>query len=189
LDSQFRESMDELIRRAHSGDEDAARELFVLLLDLLHDLAHGQMRGQGTPTTLQTTALVNEAFIKLYGGEIQDWNDIDHLIASTIVAMRQILVDRARKRNSAKRDPGGRRKPLQEGALAWENDPGLLLDLDAAMEDLKALDPEAAEAAELRIFGGLSESQIASILGVSARTVQRRWKFARSWLMHRLGPS
>jgi RNA polymerase sigma factor (TIGR02999 family) len=187
VDEAFRESLDDLIKRAHSGDEGAARELFVLLLDLLHDLAHGQMRGQGPATTLQTTALVNEAFLKLYGGDIRDWNDIDHLISSTVLAMRQILVDRARARSSQKRDPGGAREPLQDGALAWEHDPALLLDLDAAMKDLAELDPEGAEVAQLRIFGGLGESQVASILDISQRTAQRRWKFARAWLTRRLG--
>jgi RNA polymerase sigma factor (TIGR02999 family) len=154
----------------------------------LRAIAHRQlgapMRARGA--TLSTTALVNEAYLKLVSDHRRTWNDRTHFLALAAVAMRQILVDRARARATLKRGGAFAHVTLDEGALAGGDEPEVLLALDEALDRLATLAPRLARVVELRFYGGLSEDEIATVLGVTTRTVQRDWAKARMLLRRAL---
>jgi RNA polymerase sigma factor (TIGR02999 family) len=156
----------------------------------LRAIAHRQLGGampaQGGSATLSPTALVHEAYLKLAGDPRRSWRDRTHFLALAAVAMRHILVDRARARAALKRGGGFAQVTLDEGALAGEDQPEALLALDAALEELATLAPRLARVVELRFYGGLSEGEIADVLGVTTRTVQRDWVKARMLLRRAL---
>ncbi len=155
----------------------------------LREIARRQLdapRGaHGTPT-LSPTALVHEAYLKLAADPQRTWRDRPHFLALAAVAMRQILIDRARARATVKRGGGLARITLDEGALAGEEQPEALLAVDEALQRLAALAPRLGRVVELRFYGGLTEDEIAEVLGVTTRTVQRDWSKARMLLRRAL---
>ncbi|HEY7233120.1 MAG TPA: ECF-type sigma factor [Gemmatimonadaceae bacterium] len=149
----------------------------------LRAIAHRHLAARGGRrdgnATLETTALVHEAYLKLAGTLPGTWRDEAHFRAVASVAMRQILVDRARARATVRHGGGLRRVSLSDTAIAVDDEPDLLLAIDAALVQLAALSPRLARLVELRFYGGLSESEAAADLGVTVRTVQRDWTKAR----------
>jgi RNA polymerase sigma factor (TIGR02999 family) len=136
--------------------------------------------------TLQPTALVNEAFLKLRDGSRIEWVDRGHFFGVVSRLMRQILVDHARSRNAGKRGDGAVRLSIDDVNVSVEERAGVLLDVDHALTRLAAIDPRQAEVVEMRFFGGLANDEIAAALGVSLRTVVREWESARLWLYREL---
>ncbi len=177
-----------LLRRLSAGDELAAEELIPLIYAELHDIAERQMRNERGDHTLQPTALVNEAFLRLAGNHDADWQNRQHFLSLAAQAMRRILVDHARRRNAQKR--GGRQDKLElhDALQVASNDHNSvdLEQLDESLKQLAALDPRQAKVVELRFFGGMSVEETAQILDISTATVKRDWAFARAWLKRAL---
>ena len=171
-----------LLRRWSEGEESAGDQLLPLIYDELHKIAVGQMRSEVRGHTLQPTALVHEAYLRLVGQRRAQWKDRGHFFAIASKVIRRVLVDHARRRIAAKRGGGERCLPLYEIAdLALER-PESLVELDQALDQLRILDPTKAAVVEYRYFGGLTLAEIAQVLGRSAPTVQRYWRLARAWL-------
>lgn len=172
-----------------AGSESLTR-LVPLVYRELRAIAHRQLGGpmyaRAGGATLSTTALVHEAYLKLAGDPNRAWRDRTHFLALAAIAMRQILVDRARARATLKRGGAFVHVTLDEGALASDDDPETLLALDDALDRLAVLAPRLARVVELRFYGGLSEDEIADVLGVTTRTVQRDWAKARMLLRRAL---
>ncbi len=176
-----------VLRRIESGDHDAGNELLTIVHGELHRLAAGLMRGQAAQHTLQATALVHEAWIRLVGSngskaESSQWNDRQHFFRTAAQAMRSVLVDHARKKATQKRDAGGERIPLDEVLLAYEAQSLDVLAVHDALSRLEDTDPELARLVELRFFAGLTIAESAEVLQVSTPTVERRWRTARALL-------
>ena len=173
-----------LLSRVSEGDERAADDLLALLYAELHEIASRLMDGQREGHTLQPTALVNEAWLKLAVPVREgDWDGHAHFLRFAARAMRSVLIDHARGRNRAKR--GGSqaaRVPLDAVLHAAEDRVHDLLAFDEALASLERLDPELARVVELRFYGGLAIAEIAHVLGVSVPTAERRWRTARVWL-------
>jgi len=168
------------------GDQAALDTLMPLVYGELRKVAARHLRGQRAGHTLQTTALVNEAYLRLIDASQVKWQDRAHFFAVAAHFMRRILVDFARSRNYQKRGGGAQQVSLAE-ALAIEPERGAdLLALDEALTRLQALNERQAQVVELRYFGGLSEEESAEALKVSVRTVRRDWNFARVWLHREL---
>ena len=178
--SDFTQRLD----RACSGDPRAAEELLPLVYDELRKLAVARMAHLGPGLTLQPTALVHEAWLRLTGMREPDghWNGRGHFFAAAAEAMRRILVERARRKASAKHGGGLQRMDLDHVDLAEETNSDLLLLLDEALQALSEREPTAAELIKLRYFLGLPNVEAARILGVPERTAKRTWSFARAWL-------
>jgi len=172
------------------GDAKASEELLPLVYDELRRLAAQRLAHEKPGQTLQATALVHEAYLRLVdpGGE-RPWEDRVHFLAAAVEAMRRILIDRARDRKRLKRGGGRRRRELDLESLLEADAPADdLLDLDEAIDRLAAIDAQAAALVKLRLFAGLTVEQAASALGVGRRTAERDWTFARTWLFGQLGP-
>lgn len=174
-----------LLRRLNDGDDGAGPRLFELLYHELHEQARLCMRGQSPAHTLQATALVNEAFLRVAGGN-GDWENRHHFLGVAARAMRSVLVDHARRKKRRKRGDGHDRVPLDGVSLAFEERSADLLDLDAALLRLEERDPRAAQVVTLRFFGGCSMPEIAEMLEVSVSTAERDWTVARAWLRREL---
>jgi RNA polymerase sigma factor (TIGR02999 family) len=176
-----------LLERARNGDRDALTALLPYVYDELRRVARNAMRRERPGQTLQATALVHEAWLRLSRAEHLAPSDRGHFLAIAANAMRQILVERARARHAVKR--GGRRErvTLDEQQLPDLGRPENLLALDEALERLAELDEEQARVVELRFFGGLSVEETAETLGISPATVKRRWTMARAFLLRELG--
>jgi RNA polymerase sigma factor (TIGR02999 family) len=172
-------SVTRLLKRVEEGDSGASDQLFMLVYDELHRMADRQMRRQRPDHTLQATALVNEAYIRVFG---QDWRDRDHFLSVAARAMRSILVDHARKKTTAKRTPGGQRVPLDELTQTYEDRAIDLVAMDEALNRLAEVDPNMVRLVELRFFAGLSMEESASFLNISTRKAQKEWSTARAWL-------
>jgi RNA polymerase sigma factor (TIGR02999 family) len=176
-----------ILRRWADGDASAEAALFDQLYDSLRALARSRLARERADHTLQPTALVHEAWLKLSQGAAVDWRDRAHFIAVAARAMRQILVDAGRRRRAQKRD--GRILPTAGLGLGGHGaDAVELLDLDEALQRLEALQPEHARIVELRYFGGLSIEEAAAVMDVSVATVNRGWRAARAWLYLQLKP-
>ena len=160
-----------------------------LVYDELRRLAASYLRRERPGQTLQATALVNEAYIRLIGEKAQNWQNRTHFLAIAALSMRQILVQRARARNAAKRGGDPQRITLDEQLLPASAQGGELdlLALDEALDKLARLDERQAKIVELRYFGGLSVEEAAEALGISPATVKRDWTLARAWLKKELG--
>ena len=175
------EEIKELLIRIAAGDLAARDQLFKLLYPELKRMAKNQMANERGDHTLQPTALVNEAFLRVPSSEAAKIKDRAHFLAVAANAMRHILVDHARGRLSKKRG-SGKRDELNENVAYDPHRPEGMMDLDRALTKLEAMNPRQARVVEMRFFGGLSEEQIGEVLAVSARTVKRDWQIARAWL-------
>lgn len=180
-----------LLARLAEGDAGASQELLDLLYEDLRGRAAAVMGSERGDHTLQPTALVHEAWMKLAGGSAQPgYESRAHFLGVAARAMRQALVDHARRKGARKRDAGAERITLA-GIDAiypiYEQSGVDLLDLEEALSELAQEDPELASLVELRFFGGLEVREVAELLGVSHRRIERGWTFARTWLRRRLG--
>ena len=168
------------------GDPSAASQLLPLVYDELRKLAAHYLAQQTLGQTLQPTALVHEAYLRLVGGNTEGpWEGQDHFYAACAEAMRHILIDNARRKQTVKHGGGRRRVPLEEFHRVAES-PEDLLDLDAALTHLAVEHPDKARLVQLRFFAGLSTAEAAGALGVSVATAERWWAFARAWLYREL---
>jgi RNA polymerase sigma factor (TIGR02999 family) len=175
-----------LLGEVRQGDPLAMEQLLPLVYAELHYIAERHMSGERIGHTLQPTALVNEAFLRLVGGTPAEFNDRTHFLRAASGAMRRVLVDHGRKRHAAKRGDGGLHITLDDALVAA---PGKALDilaLDDALTRLAEADPRCAQVVELRFFGGLSIPEVADALGMSMATVKRDWQFARGWLANEI---
>lgn len=176
-----------LLERAASGKGDAARELLPLVYRSLHEMAQRQMRGQRSGHTLQATALVHEAYLRLVGSQNIGWESRAHFYAAAAESMRCILIDHARRSGAKKRGGGGRRRDITSVAdLAQEETVAEALEIDEAIEALRREDPRAASIVHLRFYTGLSVDESASALNIAPSTVDREWRYARAWLLRYL---
>ena len=168
------------------GDKAALQKLTPLVYEELRRLAHRYMEGQSPAHTLQTTALVHEAYLRLVDQNKPSFTNRSHFFAVAAKAMRQILVDHAKAQRRQKRRAGASEVELEETALISPEESGEILDLNDALKRLASLDLRAAQGVELRYFGGLNQDEIAEVLKVSAVTIRRDWVFARAWLYNEL---
>lgn len=178
-----------LIRQISDGNRQAASELLPLVYDELRRLARSRLARERPGQTLQPTALVHEAYLRLVEGSDPGWDGKRHFFAAAAEAMRRILIERARRRAAEKHGGGAERVTLEDVAVEQELAPETLLALDAALERLERLDGQMAQVVKLRYFAGLSVEETAESLDLSARTVNRQWTGARAWLLRELGTS
>jgi len=169
-----------------NGDQSALEKLTPLVYQELHRLAKAYMRKERLGHTLQTTALVNEACVRLIGADQMDWKNRAHFYAVAAKLMRHILVDFARSRNQLKRGGDWEQVSLDDALTISSDHTAELLDLDEALTALSKLDERQSKVVEMRFFGGLTEPEIAEVLQVSPRTVNADWSMARSWLLSQL---
>lgn len=172
----------DLLVRWSNGDEDALATLTPVVYEQLLRLAHHHMSGQRPDHTLQTTALVNEVYLRLADQTNPNWQSRAHFFAVAARAMRQILVSYARSQRSQKRGSGALKIELDEAALVSPEQSKEIVDLHEALERLAALDSRKAQVVELKYFGGLNYDEIAEVLKISRVTVRRDWEFAKLWL-------
>lgn len=176
-----------LLARYSNGDEAALNQLMPLVYGRLRQMAQRYMRAQPIGHTLQTTALIHEAYLKLVGQQRKEWQNRAHFFAVAAQAMRHILVDYARARHTAKR--GGEAAhavSFDEAAVVTAERAAEVVALDDALNDLANLAPRQSQVVELRYFGGLSVKETAEVLKVSAETVKRDWRMAKVWLLREL---
>lgn len=181
------ENVTRLLRRMGGGDGQAAEDLHALLYEDLHRRARGLMRSAQQGHTLQPTAVVHEAWMKLARGDEVDYRDRSHFLAVACRAMRMVLVDHARARGAAKRGGSQSRELLDDAVVSFEERAFALVDLDDALGRLGEMDESLAKIVELRFFGGLTIEDAALVLGTSTSTVERGWRTARAWLRKELG--
>jgi RNA polymerase sigma-70 factor, ECF subfamily len=182
----------QLLNAMTRGDSGAAEKLLPLVYTELHRLAASYMRRERPDHTLQATALINEAYLRLARGD-EEWNNREHFIGMAANVMRHVLVDYARAHKAQQRDGGMKRVELREDLAVSAEKLEEVVALDEALRGLESSHPRQGKVVELRYFGGLSMEQIASLLGVSERSVKRDWSLARIWLFRELeqgsGPS
>ncbi|MDX2016507.1 MAG: sigma-70 family RNA polymerase sigma factor [Planctomycetota bacterium] len=179
-----------LLDAAARGDSQAASDLLPLVYQELRRLASARLNAErGGPQTLEPTALVHEAYMRLLGpgGQELQWDNRGHFFGAAAIAMRRILVDRARAKATIKRSGGGVRVALEPDQIAAEEQSEHLLALDEALGKLKAVDARKHEVVMLRYFAGLSIEETASALSISPATVKNDWVFARAWLARAMG--
>ena len=167
-------------------DDSAVARVLPHVYEELRGLASGYLRGERSDHTLQATALVHEAYVRLAGSAGQEWNDRKHFFRLAAKTMRHILVDHARGRSADKRGGGVAACILTETALLLDDHHAEIADIDDALCRLSALSPEKAGVVELRFYGGCTISETAETLGISTATVERHWRFARAWLKTQL---
>jgi len=177
-------SVSDLLARWNAGEDEALHAALPLVYDELRRLAHHYMRQERPDHTLQSTALVHEAYLRLEKQGPAPFHDRAHFVAICAQLMRQILVEYARNQRAAKRD-GGCKLALDD-TVAFEGRSLDLVALDDALSELAKLNPQQSQIVELRFFGGLSIEESAQLLGLSTATVQRKWSTARIWLHHQL---
>src|SRR5512133_426216 len=176
----------QLLQQWSRGDDAALAELTPLVYEELRRLAHHYMEGQRPDHTLQTTALVNEAYLRLADQTNPSWQSRSHFFAVAARAMRQILVSYARSDRAQKRGGGAVRIELDESAILSPEQSKEIVDLDEALERLATLDSRKARVVELKYFGGLNHDEIAEVMKISTVTVRRDWMFAKTWLYDEL---
>ena len=177
----------ELLRAWSRGEEEAREKLIPLIYADLRQRARRQMGRERQGNTLQTTALIHEAYLRLVGAAPVAWESRNHFFAIAARMMRRILVDHARSKRSQKRGGAGRPVSLDEELLVSPPRPLDLVSLDEALQALTALDQRKGRVVELRYFGGLSVEETAEVLKVSPRTVKGDWQFAKVWLLREMG--
>jgi len=175
-----------LLQEWSDGDETALEQLTPLVHDELHRLAHQHMRREGPGHILQTSALINEAYLRLVEHPRIRWENRAHFFGIAARLMRRILVDDARKRNSAKRGGSLIQVPLDEATSVAQEQAANVVALDDALKTLETIDVRQGQIVELRFFGGLSIEETANVLKVSPGTVMRDWTFARAWLRNEM---
>jgi RNA polymerase sigma factor (TIGR02999 family) len=179
-------SMTELLNRMAAGDADASARLLPVLYDELHTLAEREMRQPAATPTLQPTALIHEAWMRLVGGSPAHFANRTHFASVAARAMRSVLVDHVRRRQAEKRGGASARVQLDDVVELLAERAPHLLELDVALERLTQMDAQLGRLVELRFFGGLSVEETARVLGVSEPTVSRGWRVARMWLRNEL---
>ena len=175
-----------LLRASEGGDPTAPDELLPLVYEELRRLASARMSREAPGHTLQPTALVHEAWLRVTGPNQEGWNGRGHFFAAAAEAMRRILIERARSRNRVRHGKGLQRVDFDKIDVALDTDDELLLQMDEALAKLAAESPETSELVKLRYFAGLSVAEAALALGISPATAKRRWVYARSWLFAEL---
>ena len=178
----------ELLRRWRSGDNEALNKLMPLVYDELHRLARQYVRRERPGHTLQTTALINEAYVRLVEQKGVDWESRGHFFAVSAQVMRHILVDYARQHAAAKRGGEFQRVALDGDVTISQERAAVLVALDEAMQALHEIHPRRCKVVELRYFGGLNNTEASAILKVSEATVERDWRFAKAWLYRAMKP-
>ena len=175
------DSITKLLIEWRDGDETALNRLIPLVYDELHRMAHRHMRRERQEHTLQTTALINEAYLRLVDHKGMRWQNRAHFYGVAAQAMRRVLVDEARNHNTNKRKHD--RVNLEEAVLLLPKQAPDLVALDEALNDLAALDPRKTEVVVMKYFGGMKDKEIAEALGISTATVTREWSSAKLWLL------
>jgi len=175
------DSITKLLIEWRDGDETALNRLIPLVYDELHRMAHRQMRRERQEHTLQTTALINEAYLRLVDHKGMRWQNRAHFYGVAAQAMRRVLVDEARNHNTNKRKHD--RVNLEEAVLIPPKQAPDLVALDEALNDLAALDPRKSEIVVMKYFGGMKDKEIAEALGISTATITREWSSAKLWLL------
>ncbi len=175
-----------ILDRVQQGDPQAADELLPLVYEELRRLAAQKMAQQPPGQTLQPTALVHEAWLKLGGGGRQQWDSRKHFFFAAAEAMRHILIDRARKKQCQRHGGGWERVDVEEIEVGAPTEPETLLAVNEALDQLEKLDPAKAAVVKLKFFVGLSEREMAEVLGLSERTIERHWAYAQAWLFERI---
>ncbi len=177
-----RDDVTQILAAMNTGDESALERLLPLVYGELRKMARGLMGSENPNQTLQPTALVHEAYLRLLGGRQQSWQNRGHFYSVAATAMRNILIDEARRKASLKRGGDRIRVSFAEAEGAIEPTSHQLLALDEALDRLEKRDPPMAKVVHLRYFAGLTVEETAKALGVSSITVKRRWRRARAWL-------
>jgi RNA polymerase sigma-70 factor, ECF subfamily len=180
------EDVPQLLAAWSEGDQEALNQLLPLVYDELHKMAHRYLRRERADHTLQTTALVNEAYLKMVGQKNQQWQNRAHFFAVASNIMRQILVDYARTQHRARRGGDAQQVPLDEAVIVSSGRAAELLLLDDALYSLAKFDARKSRIAELRYFGGLSVEETAMVLQVSSVTVLREWRLTKAWLLQEM---
>jgi RNA polymerase sigma-70 factor (ECF subfamily) len=180
------QSVSQLLQRWSEGDQGALDQLTPMVYDELRRMARRYMRQQPAGHTLQTTALIHEAYLRLVGQREKQWENRAHFFAVAAQAMRHILVDYARARKMAKRGGSAHQVSLDEALIIGAVGGDDLVALNDALNELAKLDRRQSQVVELRFFGGLTEEEIGEVLKVSSRTVRSDWRLARSWLLREL---
>jgi RNA polymerase sigma factor (TIGR02999 family) len=176
----------QLLARSRAGDAPAREELLPRVYDELRRIAHSRLARHRSGDTLNTTALVHEAYLKLVDSSRAEWQDRTHFVALCARAMRFILVDYARARMAEKRGGGEAPLSLDESRVAAAESAGDVLDLHDALDRLMAADERLGRLVEYRFFGGMTHEEIAEVTGLSVPTVKRDWRRARAWLYHEM---
>jgi RNA polymerase sigma factor (TIGR02999 family) len=176
----------QLLAEWSEGNQSALDQLYPLVYDELHRLARRYMSREKKGHTLQTTALINEAYVRLVDQKNVRWANRSHFFAISAQIMRRILIDHARRHAYAKRGGGAQQVSLEEVALVARDAGSELVRLDEALKTLAKMDPRRCHVVELRYFGGLNNEEIAGVLKVSENTVTRDWNLARAWLYQQL---
>jgi RNA polymerase sigma factor (TIGR02999 family) len=177
----------QLLKDLRAGKEEAGEKLFLLVYDELHALAGNYMRFERRDHTLQATALVHEAYLRLGGGKAVPSENHAHFMCVAARAMRRVLIDHARRKLSNKRGKDRTNRPPEEIVESLAESPADLLALDGALKRLSVADPTAVRMVELRFFGGLTVEETARVLEISTRSVVRKWRVTRTWLKHEIG--
>jgi RNA polymerase sigma factor (TIGR02999 family) len=180
------ENVTQILEAVGAGDEQAAEKLLPLVYEELRKLAAYKMSFQPPGQTLQSTALVHEAYLRLVGDEEKRWESRKHFFSAAAEAMRHILIDRARRRVRVRHGEQAEKVGLEEIEIAAPAKEEIVLQLNDALEELNRVSAEQAEIVKLRFFAGFSEPEIAQILNLSERTVQRQWSYAKAWLFDRI---
>lgn len=175
-----------LLAAVQSGDPRASEQLLPLIYDELRKLARSYMKRESEGQTIQATALVHEAYMRLVGSEDVSWDNRGHFFAAAALAMRRILVERARSRGRIKRGGDRQRVDLADHAGAGDESSVDLVALDGALRKLEAFDQRKSEVVMLKYFAGLTNDEVAAALGLSSATIRNEWTFARAWLMREL---
>ncbi len=181
-------SISQLLIEWREGDESALERLIPLVYDELYRLAHHYLRRERPGHTLQTSDLVNEAYLRLIDHEGMRWQNRAHFYAVAAQAIRRILVDHARSRGSAKRGGRARMIGLDEAATLPQRKAADLVALDEALKELAVLDARKSRIVEMRYFGGMTAEETAAALGISTATVSRDWNTAKAWLLRAMSP-
>jgi len=178
-----------ILDRAADGEAKAAEELLPLVYAQLRNLAAARLAEESDTQTLQPTALVHEAWLRLAGPSQSSWKNRGHFFGAAAEAMRRILIDRARRKSALKRGARAERVDLEQVNVAVEADDHSLLLINEALEKLGVQDPQSAELVKLRFFAGLGYEEAAQTLGISLRTAKRCWTYARAWLYREISRS
>ncbi len=178
----------QLLQAIESGNSEAAEDLLPLVYEELRRLAAGRMAREAAGNTLQATALVHEAWLRLVDDTERRWEGKAHFFGAAGEAMRRILIDRARRKQAEKRGGGVQLLQLDDITVAEEAPADELLAINEAIDRFEKIKPEAAELLKLRFFVGLKNEEAAATMGISERTAKRHWAFARAWLFSELKP-